>query len=424
VEEMMTHTKWFGFVLVVGLSVPISSAEDNPTAELPVTGRANPDLASFDRLMISFLRQHHVPGAALAVTKDGRVVYARGFGYADTEKMRPVAPQALFRIASISKPITAAAILKLVEQGKLKLDDHAFQVLQFQPFIEDKKRPDPRLRKITIRQLLHHTAGWDRAKSYDPMFESVKIARALKVPAPAHADHIIRYMMGQPLDFDPGTRYAYSNFGYCVLGRVIEKVSGQSYETYVRQHILQPLGIRDMRIGRTLPRGRAAMEVHYYPNKDRTAPAVFADILGQKVPTPYGAWYLEAMDAHGGWIASAADLVRFASAFDHPDQSKLLSAKSIQLMFARPSGPAGFTKNGKPRPNYYACGWSVRPVKGGSDAWHAGALDGTGTLLVRRFDGLNWAVLFNKWHDQNDKSLSDQIDPLLHAAADRVKRWP
>jgi CubicO group peptidase (beta-lactamase class C family) len=421
---MTKNTFQLSLVIAIGVSISATLAETNPAAEFPVTGRADPDLAGFDRLMISFMKQHQVPGGALAVTKDGRVVYSRGFGYADTGKMQPVAPQALFRIASISKPITAAAILKLVEQGKLKLDDCAFQILQLQPFLEEKKRVDPRLRKITIRQLLQHTAGWDRGQSFDPMFQSVKIARTLRVPPPAHAEHVIRYMMGQPLDFAPGTRYAYSNFGYCVLGRIIEKATGQSYEAYVRQHILQSLGIRDMRIGRTLPRGRAAGEVHYYADKDHTGPAVFAGMLGQKVPAPYGTWHLEAMDAHGGWIASAVDLVRFASAFDDPDHSKLLQAKTIDLMFARPPGPAGLTKNGKPRATYYACGWSVRPVgKKGQSTWHPGALDGTGTLLVRRFDGVNWAVLFNKWHDQNGKALTAEIEPLLHAAADRVTRW-
>jgi CubicO group peptidase (beta-lactamase class C family) len=424
-RNMVRFAQWLGPILVVGVSIPAFSAQNKAPAEFPVTGRADPNLAGFDRLVISFMKKHQVPGGALAVTKDGRVVYSRGFGYADTGKMQPVVPQALFRIASISKPITAAAVLKLVEQGKLKLDDFAFQILQLQPFLEEKKRVDPRLRKITIRQLLQHTAGWDRDKSFDPMFESVKIARALKVPPPAHAEHVIRYMMGQPLDFAPGARYAYSNFGYCVLGRIIEKVSGQSYESYVRQHILRPLGIRDMRIGRTLPQGRAAGEVHYYAGKDRTAPAVFAGMLDRNVPTPYGAWYLEAMDAHGGWIASAVDLVRFASAFDHPDHSKLLQAKTIDLMFARPPGLAGLTKNGKPRATYYACGWSVRPVgKKGHSTWHPGALDGTGTLLVRRADGVNWAVLFNKRHDQKGKALTAEIEPLLHAAADQVTRWP
>jgi len=422
---MAKNIAWPGLILAITLSIPVSSAQNKPAGEILATGRADPNLAGFDKLMISFMKEHHVPGGALAVTKDGRLVYARGFGHADTGKMTPVAPTALFRIASISKPITAAAILKLVEEGKLKIDDHAFQILKLQPLIEDKKSVDPRLRKITIRQLLQHTAGWDRGKSYDPMFQSVKIARAMKVPPPANAEHVIRYMMGQPLDFDPGARYAYSNFGYCVLGRIIEKVTGQSYEAYVRQHILQPLGIRDMRIGHTLPAGRAAAEVHYYPDKDRTAPAVFASILGRKVPTPYGAWYLEAMDSHGGWIASAPDLVRFASAFDDPGHSRLLQANTIQLMFARPAGSAGFGKNGKPLDSYYACGWSVRPMgKAGRNTWHSGALDGTGTLLVRRCDGLNWAVLFNKWHDQNGKLLSDQIDPPVHAAADQVKRWP
>src|SRR5260370_23744350 len=136
------------------------------------------------------------------------------------------------------------------------------------------------------------------------MFASVRIVKAMGVAAPADQRAIIRYMMGLPLDFDPGKRYAYSNFGYCLLGRVIEKASGQSYEDYVRKEVLAPLGIHRMRLGKTLPAGRAKGEVIYYDEKNRTGPSVFSKRRGQQVALPYGAWNLEAMDSHGGWLAS------------------------------------------------------------------------------------------------------------------------
>jgi N-acyl-D-amino-acid deacylase len=276
--------------------------------------------------------------------------------------------------------------------------------------------------------LLQHTAGFDRAVSYDPMVgrPSIDIAQALGTAPPAQASDIVRFMLGRPLDFAPGERFAYSNFGYCVLGRVIEKVSGQSYETYVKAHVLAPLGIRAMQIGHTLPAQRAVREVKYYEHDHPQSPAVVGDKIGAQVPTPYGGWYLEAMDAHGGWIASAIDLVRFASAFDDATTCKILSADSIANMFARPTGSAGYEDNGTPRARHYGCGWSVieHGNKGGANHWHTGGLDGTSTLLVRRGDGLNWAVLFNAGRDAKGEFYCSHVDPLMHRAVDEVREWP
>src|SRR5262245_50546319 len=184
-------------VLALGLLAPTGALQPKKNKPIAVTGQPNPDLASFDDMMLAFLAKHDVPGAALAVTRDGMLVYARGFGIAD--HAGPVLPRALFRVASISKPITAVAILKLIEEGKLKLDDRAFAVLQLQPFLPKGRKRDPRLKDITVRQLLQHTGGWDRDKSFDPMFRSVDIAKAFQAPPPAQAQHIIRYMLGQPL---------------------------------------------------------------------------------------------------------------------------------------------------------------------------------------------------------------------------------
>ena len=137
---------------------------------------------------------------------------------------------------------------------------------------------------------------------------------------------------------------------------------------------------------------------------------------------PYGVWSLEAMDSHGGWVSTAADLVRFASAVE---RGQLLGPKSMATMFARPAGEAGFNKKGKEKPTYYGCGWSVRPTgKGTMNAWHNGLLDGTSTLLVNRGgDKLTWAVLFNGTAPKGAKA-ADLIDPLVHVAADAVKDWP
>src|SRR5581483_884445 len=294
-----------------------------------------------------------------------------------------------------------------------------FDLLALPP--EERKR-DPRLKKVTVRHLLQHTGGWDRDKSFDPMFRSVQIARALGVAPPAGPAEIIRYMVDRELDFDPGSRFAYSNFGYCVLGRLIEKQTGMPYETYVRQEILEPLGVRAMQVGRT--REQAPDEVRYYDEKGRTGPTVFGPDFTKKMPTPYGVWSLESLDAVGGWIASAPDLVRFASALGRPEGTKIIGADNLGAAFARPDGPPGRGKDGK-KDAYYGLGWNVRVVGPGQiNTWHTGSFAGTSTILVRRHDGLCWAVLFNQRNDARGRYLAGLIDPLVHRAAERVEHWP
>ena len=390
--------------------------------QVPITGRDEPKLAAFDQLMLSFIREHDVPGASVAIARHGRIVYARGFGYADREKHEPVEPDSLFRIASISKPFTSAAILQLQERGRLRLDDHAFELLGYKPHLDGGATVDPRLVKITFRELLHHTGGFDRNVSFDPMFRSTRIAQAMGTQPPARQQEIIEYMMGRPLDFDPGTHEAYSNFGYCVLGRVIEKTSRISYENYVQKEILAPLAIHHMRQGRSLENQRADGEVRYYPRSDAHVKSVFD--AAQTVPVAYGGWCIEAMDSHGGWIATASDLATFASAFEDPEHCPILKSSSIEEMFARPQD-TGYDAKGNPKAAYYACGWQVRPVRNGkANTWHNGQLDGTSTLLVHRYDDIAWAVLFNADFDASHKSLSGLIDPLMHPVADGIKSWP
>ena len=387
------------------------------------TGKADACTASFDRTIREFMEKHHVPGLALAVTDRGRLVYARGHGYADVARKEKVTPTSLFRIASISKPVTAVAVLQLVERKKLSLDDKVFDILKHEPHLEKDAQPDERLQAITIRHLLQHRGGWDRGKSFDAMFQSVRFAEALGTQPPAGTDEVIRFMRGQPLDFEPGERYAYSNYGYCLLGRVIEAVTNESYEDYVKTQVLAPLGINTMRIGKTRLDGRNESEVRYYD--PRKGPSVFAADLNKQVPQPYGAWHVEAMDAHGGWLASAVDLTRFACAFDEPTKCKILNPDSIQEMFARPPGLAGAEADGKPKPVYYSLGWSNRVMDDGTlNRWHTGSLPGTATMLVRRHDGRNWVVLMNARMSPCASHLGGTIDSLVHQAADEVAAWP
>ena len=398
----------------------------NGSQAIVSTGKKFPELKPFDELMEGFVRDNEIPGAALAVAKDGRLVYARGFGHADIEQQHPVQPESLFRIASISKPFTAVATLQLVEQGKLRLNDSVFGLLPHKPHLATGDTVDPRLGQVTIAHLLRHQGGWNRKESIDPLFHSIEIASVLDKSPPATQDDVIRFMMGWPLDFDPGERYAYSNLGYCLLGRVIEQVSGRRYGDYMVNDFLKPLGIESMRLARTLPSARAENEVKYYPQGERVGIAVTGENIGAKVSRPYGAWSIESFDSLGGWIASAPDLVRFGSAVDGYEQSGILKEKTIATMLKRPAkGHFGNDKEGKPDATHYGCGWSVRPVKNGkTNRWHTGGLSGTSTILVLRHDGLCWSVLFNTNQTADGKKPSSKIDPLVHKAADAVTAWP
>jgi N-acyl-D-amino-acid deacylase len=388
---------------------------------IPVTGREVPELKPFDDLFKTFLAEHQIPGAGVAITRYGRVIYSRGFGYADPETKRSVQPGSLFRIASISKPITAVAVLKLAEAGKFKLDDKVLALLGLTP----TEKGDARLKDITVRELLQHSGGWDRDKSYDPMFHTREICKTLNIEAPVTSARVIQYMLGQKLDFEPGTSYAYSNFGYCLLGRLIEKASGQSYEAYVREQVLKPLEIRHMQLGKSALENALSGEVYYCTPKGGEGNSV---LLGgpKKVPIPYGTFDLEAMDAHGGWVASAEDLAKFCAAFDDLELCKILNGESARTMFERPAGILGNTEDGKPKAAFYACGWLVRPVgvKGKFNAWHNGSLPGTSTLMVRRFDGLCWSVLFNSRATAGKDESAGLIDELMHKAAQAVVKWP
>jgi N-acyl-D-amino-acid deacylase len=380
------------------------------------SGTRQPGMDSYDRIIPSLMAKWEIPGGAVAVVKDGKLLFARGYGYADLETHQPVAADALFRIASVSKPITSATILKLVDEGELSLDDHPFAILS------DLTAPsgateDPRLADITIRHLLEHAGGWDRDASGDPMFMSSSIAAALGTEAPASTDDVIRYMRGQPLDFDPGSRYVYSNFGYAVLGRVIEKITGEQYEDYVKSTVLEPMGISRMAIGATLLSGRLDGEVKYY-EKAGNATSVFPG--GGSVPWPYGGFYLEAMYSNGAWVSSSIDLLRFLVHIDpRTAPTPFLSTASTDAMLARPPAPLW-----QGSAYWYGMGWLVRPSGDDANWWHDGSLPGTTTLLVRAYNGLDWVALFNARSSSSSSSFAAELDGALWDAAGDVTQWP
>lgn len=378
------------------------------------TGTAPAELAGFETAMQGFMQERGIPGGALAVTKNSRLVMARGYRW-HYDTLTSVQPTSLFRVASLSKQITSMAIMRLVQDGKLSLSSKLTSLLNLNPL--PGQTTDARMNSITVQMLLQHSAGWDSQASMDPMFEDDWIAFNLDIPLPITQQNIISYMTGVPLDFDPGARVAYSNYGYLLLGRIIEAVSGLPYADYVQQKVLAPLFIKRMKIGRAEFERRDPNEVPYYgvdvglhfnvcrPGKKLNAMA------------PYGRWNLDNMDSHGGWLASAVDMTRFCTALDATGRYPVLNESAIAQTFAVP--PTGKDGDG----SWYGLGWNVRDEGGGLNTWHSGSFDGTFAYMVRRFDGVNYIALFNQCDDPSGLDYFD-IDGLLYNAADAVSSWP
>jgi CubicO group peptidase (beta-lactamase class C family) len=426
----------FALILKTGLALKTATLPLNSfaqTATIPVTGKTVVELEGFDNLLIRYLRQNpSVPGASLAIARNGLLIYARGFGYSDLETRGTVQPDSRFRIASVSKTFTSAAIMLLVQRGRLKLTDQAFPLLDLTMPFGEKSPLDSRLNSITVHQLLCHTGGWSRNlgrnpyetwTGFDPMFYPVQIAKSLGVASPASPTEIVRFMLTRPLDFDPGSRYAYSNFGYCVLGRIIEKVSGTSYDEFVCKEIFHTLGIEDVVLGKSLLSQRASREVRYYPFGDKS-PNSKSVYGGPDVQWCYGGFDLEAMDSHGGWIASLSSLVRFGASLEIPTRAGALNADSIEQLVSRPA-ETGIASNGVDLASYYGYGWHVdSTVPRGRSEWHDGLFTGTSAFLMRRADGVVWAVTFNTESDDSKRVPAEVIAPQINLLADSIVKWP
>ena len=386
----------------------------------PVTGRGSAELAAFDRFMLGFLREWSIPGGQLAVAKDGKLVYARGFGFVDSLQNQPhapaVSPTSLFRIASSSKPFTAVAILRLIESGYTHFEARAFDILNdFTP--PPGATSDPRLRSITVRHLLQHSSGFVDVPD-DLQFNGSRLAAdAFHHPRPASAVDLVRYNMGRPLGFTPGTSYAYSNVGYNTLGRIIERLTGQSYGAAIERLVLQPLGIRSMALmRRTSPGDRLPREVFYDDGAQVSMYSVYEDDP-QTRPYSYAGFDGRAIDSHGGWIAHAPDLTRFLNAVDGTTGKQLLSAQTIGIMLRRPNIPFW---QGKAQ--YYGLGWDVTPGK--VVLAHAGAISfGTFSIIRRLPNDVTLAAVFNHL-DIDISAMGLGCENGIDRVANGIKEWP
>ena len=359
-------------VVIVDKLVPnnIRITNNNPVSQ---------NYPEVDKIVNSFLHKWSVAGASVAVSKNGKLVFARGFGLADTVERTKAQPFSQFRIASISKLITAIAVMKLHEQGMLSLEDKVFGPAGIlnDPFFNDPK--DKRVYDITVEQLLSHEGGWTQRYG-DQMFMPLVVAEKLNVKPPVDTKTIVRFALDKRLHYTPGMGRAYSNLGYSVLGLVIEKISGMPYEKYCKQEILEPLGIYDMTIAGNLQSERAPFEVTYYEPSDVVLkPSIYG--TGELVTPSYGGNDIRSLGGAGAWIATAPDLMRLLLAIDgfqtRPD---ILSNQSIQFMTDNSNG-------------FAPVGWKTTVMDG--NWYRTGSFPGSAGMLKRQPDGTAWVVLLN-----------------------------
>lgn len=246
------------------------------------------DLAFIEKKARAYLKDNDVEGVSIAISRNEKLVYAAGFGLADVEAGMPVGPAHRFRVASVSKPITRVAVMRLVQATDLDAGSKVFGPNSVLGAAYPTPNGNPKIDDITVEHLIGHRGGWvnvnkDGAES-DPMFA---------YSGTGHAGLIKWTLDNYPLGFDPGAKSSYSNFGYSLLGRVIEAKTGKSYEAYVRDTLLKPAGADGMVIGGDKEADRKPNEVKYYGG------GAYSSVKPQR------------FDSHGGWIATPIDLLRF-----------------------------------------------------------------------------------------------------------------
>jgi CubicO group peptidase (beta-lactamase class C family) len=359
-------------VAVIAASLSATQCMTAPNSPTSRPTAAPPQRDSFRNLrdtLVSLQTQYQVPGMTVAVTYRERLVYTDALGFADLESKSPVTPASLFRIASLSKVITEVAILKLVAQNRLHLDDTVFGDAGILGTDYGSPPPGSQIDKITVRHLLEHKSGWTNTPN-DPMFN---------YPGLSQKELISQIVTTRKLSSTPGSTYYYLNFGYSVLGRVIEKITGQTYEAYVQQTILAPCGVVDMQIGRNDLAARLPGEVRYY----------------QAEFSPYNL-DLHRMDSHGGWVASAIDLANLLTRIDRePRIADLLAPSQLEGTFLA------------------------------NENWRAnGSLPGTTSLMSRLDSDINYVVLANTRTEDDPNRILDAIQSRVSSELQGIRDWP
>lgn len=293
--------------------------------------------------MLSGPTAGRTPGAAILVSRDGQELLERGYGYASLEHGVKVTPKTKFRIGSITKQFTAAAILRLQEQGKLSVDDHL-----------SKYRPDfPRGGEVTLHHLLTHTSGIHSFTDKPDFLKTTMI--------PVTAEEHIRSFQNDPYDFDPGARWSYSNSGYFLLGHIVEQVSGQSYADFLKEQFFEPMEMKDT--GVHTPDAILPDEATGYAQEGDTL---------KKAPD----WNMSLAGGAGALYSTVEDLWRWNEAVFG---GKVLGEKSLQAAWT-PVNVGSAPSSGD---EGYGYGWVIGRVRGLREIQHGGGLAGFVSQLSR-----------------------------------------
>ena len=355
----------------------LPSFSDNLTNE----GSEFEGIDRWDRDMRKFMSYWHLRGVSLAVMRNDSLLFVRGYGYADSTANVEMRPSHILRVASVSKLITAAGVMVLKDQRRLRLSDKVFDpregILRDEPYCQ--KITDRRYYDITVEQLLRHEGGFSEALG-DPMFTTLSLMRRNGLTSPPTPSQLMETQLENRLRYTPGTTKNYSNYGYFILSLIIEKVSGQSYEDFIQTELLQPAGCYGFRLAENYYEQRYPNEVRYYLTKDDTLLFEYTG-SGRKVPRCYGGNDIRGLQGAGAWVASPAELARLVASIDgRPGVPDVLSKESVREMTR--------SVNGR-----YSLGWNETDPKVG---WvRTGTLSGTSALIKYFPDGECWIMVTN-----------------------------
>lgn len=354
---------------VAGDAICLNHFSSNARCELP----------GLDRQVERFMRRWDLRGAQLGIMRGDSLLYVKGYGEADEGvKMEP---DRIMRVASVSKLVTAAAVMKLCEQGKLSLDskvlgpDGILDDTTFTAAIRDKKHY-----RITVEHLLRHQAGFT-LRLGDPLFNSLDFAAMNRLTEPPTEDELCRIVLHRRLSFVPGKSQSYSNVGYLLLSKIIEKVSGQSYEHYVRSEVLAPAGCYDFHLAGNYYEQKRPNEVRYYMHGNTELVPCY-DLSGRMVERCYGGNNITALKGAGAWCCSVPELMRFVASIDGlPGVPDVLSKESVDRMTRYVDK------------HTFSLGWNDTDPKVG---WtRSGSFSGTAALIKYFPDGECWIFVTN-----------------------------
>jgi CubicO group peptidase (beta-lactamase class C family) len=282
---------------------------------LTATGLDVPELAAVDDLMRDMMDEHDIRHVTAAITKDGRLVYARGFTW-DEADVEPIEPTALFRIGSIGKAIASLATHRLIDDGALTHETEVQPILGIEALPGESV--DPLFDEVTVDNLLTHTGGM---YSDDNIYTvSDAVASATGEGPPCTQNEILSYIMSHPFIFDPGTSWDYNNYGYMMLDRLVDSMTGRHFADFVNEEFFHRVGVGRARIAHQLESEAYPTEVDY------------DGLEGDPYSPP-----LESSIAAGGWVMTAPDLARLWSVvFDEPDAGGLLDPTTREAMFEAP----------------------------------------------------------------------------------------